>query len=64
MKAGSFRHVWGMPLLLGASTVFGLVAGLLEDGFWDVVAAAALALPVLVGAWHAFRRTPPVDPAR
>lgn len=52
----SFRHLWGMPLLLGAATVFGLVAGLLEDGVWDVIAAAALALPVLVGAWHAFRR--------
>jgi hypothetical protein len=45
-------------------TVFGLVAGLLEDGVWDVVAAAALALPVLVGAWYAFRPARPVDPAR
>ena len=52
----SFRRVWGMPLLLGALTVFGLVAGLLEDGVWDAVAAAALALPVLVGAWYAFKR--------
>jgi hypothetical protein len=60
----SFRRLWGMPLLLGASTVFGLVAGLLEDGAWDVVAAAALALPVLVGAWYAFRRARPVDRPR
>jgi hypothetical protein len=60
----SFRHLWGMPLLLGAVTVFGLVVGLLEDGVWDVVAAAALALPVLVGAWYAFRPARPVDPAR
>jgi hypothetical protein len=60
----SFRHLWGMPLLLGAATVFGLVVGLLEDGVWDAVAAAALALPVVVGAWYAFRRTHPVDPAR
>ncbi|SDF78602.1 hypothetical protein SAMN05428966_12210 [Massilia sp. PDC64] len=60
----SFRHLWGMPLLLGAVTVFGLVVGLLEDGAWDVVAAAALALPVLVGAWYAFRPARPVDPAR
>jgi hypothetical protein len=60
----SFRHLWGMPLLLGALTVSGLVVGLLEDGMWDVVAAAALALPVLVGAWYAFRPARPVDPAR
>jgi hypothetical protein len=60
----SFRRLWGMPLLLGASTVSGLVVGLLEDGVWDVIAAAALALPVLVGAWCAFRPAHPVDPAR
>ncbi|MFS2024844.1 hypothetical protein [Massilia sp. CT11-137] len=62
------RRVWGMPLLLGAATVFGLVAGLLADGVWDVIAAAALALPVLVGAWYALRPAlrpaRPVDPAR
>lgn len=50
-----FRRVWGMPILLAACTVSGLVVGLLEDGVWDDVAAAALALPVLVGAWHALR---------
>jgi len=60
----SFRRLWGMPLLLGAATVFGLVAGLLEDGVWDLIAAAALALPVLVGAWYASRPARPVDPAR
>ncbi len=63
MKA-PLRRVWGMPLLLGAATVFGLVAGLLADGVWDVIAAAALALPVLVGTWFAFRPARPVDPAR
>lgn len=64
----SLCRVWGLPLLLGAATVFGLVAGLLEDGVWDVIAAAALALPVLVGAWYALRPAlrpaRPVDPAR
>ncbi|MFL6636002.1 MAG: hypothetical protein ACJ8HJ_27215 [Massilia sp.] len=63
-QSASFRRLWGMPLLLGAATVFGLVAGLLEDGVWDAVAAGALALPVVVGAWHAFRPARPVDPAR
>ena len=36
-------------------TLAGLVAGLLADGVWDLVAAAALALPVLVGAWYALK---------
>jgi hypothetical protein len=54
-RPASLRHVWGMPLLLGAVTVSGLVVGLLADGVWDVVAAAALALPLAVGLWHALR---------
>jgi hypothetical protein len=44
-----------MPIVLGMLTLAGLVTGLLADGVWDVVAVAALALPVLVGAWHALR---------
>ena len=45
-----------MPILLCVSTLFGLVVGLLEDGVWDLVAVAALALPVIVGTWHAVVR--------
>jgi hypothetical protein len=44
-----------MPIVLGVLTLAGLVVGLLEDGAWDLVATAALALPVLVGAWHALK---------
>jgi len=54
-RPGAPRHVWRMPLLLAAVTVAGLVAGLLADGVWDLVAAAALALPLAVGLWHALR---------
>ncbi|WP_449405906.1 hypothetical protein [Massilia phosphatilytica] len=49
------RHVWTMPIALGALTLAGLVVGLLADGAWDLGAAAALALPLAVGAWHALR---------
>jgi hypothetical protein len=56
---GAFRRVWAMPIVLGVLTLSGLVAGLLADGAWDLGAAAALALPVLVGAWHAFRPARP-----
>ena len=57
--AGSdFRHVWAMPIVLAVLTLAGLVVGLLEDGVWDVVATAALALPALVGAWCALKPAP------
>ena len=49
------RATWGMPILLGVLTAAGLVAGLLGDGWWDVVAVAGLGAPVLVGAWHIFK---------
>ena len=53
--ASAFRQVWAMPIMLGVLTLAGLVVGLLADGVWDDLAAAALALPVLAGAWHALR---------
>jgi hypothetical protein len=45
-----------MPLLLGVLTVVGLMAALLGDGVWDAVSGVALAIPVLLGTWHALRR--------
>jgi hypothetical protein len=47
-----------MPIVLAMLTLAGLVVGLLEDGVWDVVATAALALPALVGAWYALKPAP------
>lgn len=51
----AWRQVWAMPIVLGLLTLAGLVVGLLVDGVLDLVAVAALALPVLVGAWYALR---------
>ena len=53
---GPFLRLWGMPLLLGVLTIVGLMAALLGDGVWDAVSGVALAIPVLLGAWHALRR--------
>jgi hypothetical protein len=50
MKA--LRTLWGMPILLGVLTAIGLVAGLLGDGWWDLVSVAGLGIPVAVAAWH------------
>jgi hypothetical protein len=51
----AFRKLWGMPILLGAMTAVGLVAGLLGDGWWDAVSVVGLGVPVFVGAWHMLR---------
>ena len=52
---GPFLKLWGIPLLLGASTSVGLVSALLGDGIWDIVSAFALGAPVAAGAWFSLR---------
>lgn len=47
----SFRAIFGLPLLVGALTLIGLVGALLDDGAWDVVGAALLASPFMVVLW-------------
>jgi len=51
----AFRALWGMPILLGVLTAVGLGAGLLGDGWWDLVSVVGLGVPVLTGAWHMFK---------
>lgn len=46
---GSFRFVWGIPLLLAVLTVFGLLAALLGTGIWHGLSWLAMLVPVLVG---------------
>jgi hypothetical protein len=45
-----FLKVWGIPVLLGLLTTFGLLAALLGTGVWHGLAWLGLAVPVLVGA--------------
>ncbi len=52
---GSFRFVWGAPLLLAAFTVFGLLAALLGTGIWHGLAWLALAIPIIVGLHFSLR---------
>lgn len=55
------RAIFAMPALLAAMTALALVAGLVGDGLWDLVAWAGLAVPILA-AWPAFaprRKAPP-----
>lgn len=45
-------QIWGMPVLLGAISLVGLLSALLGDGVWDVVSWVALSLPNGMIAWH------------
>lgn len=49
---------YGIPLLLWASTVAGLVLALVGDGLADVVAVVLVALPIAVSATAAARGAP------
>jgi len=54
--------VWRVPVALGALTIVGLAGALFGDGAWDLLAAGALAVPVVVGGWYALRRSDNRDP--
>lgn len=49
------RQIWGMPLLLAALTLFGLLAALLGDGIWRWLSWLALSVPVVMGLYCAIR---------
>lgn len=51
-----FMRLWGWPIAIGLSTLFGLTAGLIGDDGWDLLAATALALPVLAAGWLGLAR--------
>jgi hypothetical protein len=48
--------LWGAPILLGISTMIGLIAALVGDGWWDTVSAITLGAPVVVGIYFGWRR--------
>jgi hypothetical protein len=52
----SFLQIWGWPMAIAASTLAGLIAGLVGDGGWDVLAAVALGVPALAAVWLGTRR--------
>jgi hypothetical protein len=54
-QATTFRRVWTIPLVLAASTIFGLLAALLGTGIWHAGAWTALAAPVVVAAAFSMR---------
>lgn len=55
MRRQSLVQRFAVPAAIGVATLGGLIAGLMGDGAWDVLAAAGLALP-LVAIAVALRR--------
>jgi len=53
-----FRRVYGVPMLLAALTLVGLLFALFEDGLWDAVSWGFLALPLLLLLWYLFLHQP------
>jgi len=47
--------IFGVPALLAAISLIGLLIGLLGDGWYDIVAGAAVAVPVAVILWSLVR---------
>lgn len=45
------RHIFGMPALMGAFSIVGLLSALLGDDMWDVLSWLALGIPLLAIAW-------------
>lgn len=48
-------QIWGMPVLLGAISLVGLLSALLGDGGWDVVSGLGLGLPNGMILWYVVR---------
>ena len=47
----SLFSIFRWPLLIGIASGFGLVAALVADGPWDVVASLALLVPTALTCW-------------
>jgi len=46
-----YRAIFGVPLVIGALSLTGLVGALLDDGLWDGLGAGLLAFSVGAIVW-------------
>lgn len=47
--------LWGMPVLLAVLSLYGLISALIGKGIWDILACAALIIPVLIIMKHYYK---------
>jgi hypothetical protein len=57
-----FFKVWGMPVLIAALSIFGLLSALLGDNIWDVLSWMSLGVPLLVISRFLLKQNSPVNP--
>jgi hypothetical protein len=55
-KEKKLAAIFLWPLVIGVVSTVGLIGALLEDGWWDALYCALLAVPVAVGAMFGWRR--------
>lgn len=51
MNKQHFKKVWRMPLILGATILFGLLSALLGTGYWYGLSWAAMTVPLVIMIW-------------
>jgi hypothetical protein len=56
------RRVFGIPVLLAVATMIGLVAALVGQGFWHLLAWTLLSIPIAVAARYLIRAPRAVRP--
>jgi hypothetical protein len=56
MNGGRAHRVWTWPIILGLTSVTGLIAALLADGWADALSWFGLGLPVIVACFYALGR--------
>ncbi|GAB4012592.1 hypothetical protein GCM10028808_29160 [Spirosoma migulaei] len=54
-----FGHTWTIPILLGISSLVGLISALVGDGSWDALSWLTLGIPLLVIARFVIKPTGP-----
>ena len=55
-------NMWRWPIASAAASIVGLTAGLILDGWGDVLGWAGLGLPVAQCAWYWLLRPGPATP--
>lgn len=50
------KAVFGIPLIVAALSLFGLIAALIGDGVWDVIGWLTLGVSVVVLGWALIAR--------
>lgn len=55
-KPQSLKQIFAVPALIGVLSGIGLVAALLDDGWWDIVGGSSLGIAPLIAIGYLLRR--------